>query len=1110
MYAVAVDGSLLIENIVLAHERTFAVLIFNSEFEEPITYHVDVITTVKPSGCPVINLCGEDKQVCTQEIKRESEVICSIHSRPKIDPYWTKRSEAGDQYMTTQAKSVIKDNVTFISSSLMMDDHFDAASLSLLVCKANDSSHFVYCNESSILILYGSVDYTTATTNMIAVEENAVVTITCTEEQKSFLIWRRLYDNRFENLGYAIFINKYFENATTDYFELDENGALTTQHVKTQHEGLYACIYSDGITDHIALYHLFVYINPIPAYPVINGCRADQYCVLKVNQEGILTCSLHGIRPKVTLSWRTLYAKHSTAISFSKKEVEVVSKGNTFDVVLTSTFKIITNDVSRLTLVCDTDGSTSEIPQWSTEFDLLILGNPVISTTSSLRHSQQSSTIETVGKPGKLLPIILVPTAVVIIILIIAAVIFRVYFRKSRTSIEDPERTELNTMLPGSTDGVSEKMAMFIQQMKTTYENQYSTIRPVPFIRDGIFGIGDIFVEGCMELQTLTGVRGQPNWNVLGSYQCLVVKEYPITSFLRVVEGDPGQGKSTLALQLVYEWCTGNSKSPLKHVDMLIFLRLRRLKGVTSIFQAIKHILLPTDTVLDDNDVKYILQKSPSVVFIFDGYDEFPHRNEETDICNIIKRSMFQNALVILTTRSNVLPKELAPNTSFARLSGFDENARNEYIRKAVKDDPNVAERIKQRMEESPILGEFMVVPLFFSMYAHIIYKWDNQVTFHSVTAFFRYIVSCFYGHEDNKDNDNAEKIRAFGESHARLDELAFNGLSAEEEKITWNKQEMLAVVGEEVYSNFIRIGILVAEDVTNIIDKPGISDSEHIQETTEVRFHHKLFCEWYAATFLSNYIMQISDFELAQVMSRLDPFNLQYVYRFACGLNPEVAPRIIKYLQSLKDGDKFAILCLLETTDEIEKIKENVQELCVETVLLSKDSSKLLQRSTLQLIDIACKLEIQTKCLHLEDCVHHADTTGGIIHLTSGLQISKLAYIKCLKITEIGREFSTEETRNMLKYILCCRDLQKVELECCWLPEDGFDDTYSLTQLQHKNIRVLWIPISFWYRLDSTGKWKEKRGGDMVTDDQYQAEFVRFRDEWRETQWQRSRIGTQ
>lgn len=56
---------------------------------------------------------------------------------------------------------------------------------------------------------------------------------------------------------------------------------------------------------------------------------------------------------------------------------------------------------------------------------LFIHADPVISTTSSLRHSQQSSTIETVGKPGHLLPIILVPTAVVTIMSIIAAVIFR-------------------------------------------------------------------------------------------------------------------------------------------------------------------------------------------------------------------------------------------------------------------------------------------------------------------------------------------------------------------------------------------------------------------------------------------------------------------------------------------------------------------------------------------------------------------------------------------------------------------------------------------------------------------------------------------------------------
>lgn len=497
--------------------------------------------------------------------------------------------------------------------------------------------------------------------------------------------------------------------------------------------------------------------------------------------------------------------------------------------------------------------------------------------------------------------------------------------------------------------------------MKSIYENQYSKVTPIPFLSHKIFGIEEIFVQGGIKFCTSDQGKGHPKWTTLESYQDIAAKKAPITSFLRIVEGDPGQGKSTLALQFVYDWCTKKCESPLKDVDLLVFLQLRQLRNIKNIFQAIKLLLLPKYTSFTEETIKSIIQKCSSVVFILDGYDEFPNRNEQNDINDMIKTLIFHQAMIILTTRSNFRPKEYAQNSTFFKLTGFDEKARNEYLFKVVQDDRNVAERLKQRLDESPVLGEFILVPLFFAMYAHITYERDDQVMFDSVTKFFRYMISCFHSHLGNKPDNNKDMYQSLEKAHESLEELAFNGLSGKKEKNIWSKEEMCANLGQNIFEYYLDIGILVSEEVRRIIDEPGISDSEHIQDVTEVRFYHKLFCEWYAAHYLSKHLNGLSETDMARLLNHLDPFNLQYVYRFVCGLNPDVAPTIIAYLKTLHGGDKFAILCLLEKTGDIEQIKETVTELCLETVILSNESSRLLQRSTLQLIDIACKLKVSS-----------------------------------------------------------------------------------------------------------------------------------------------------
>ncbi|PIK54579.1 hypothetical protein BSL78_08510 [Apostichopus japonicus] len=136
----------------------------------------------------------------------------------------------------------------------------------------------------------------------------------------------------------------------------------------------------------------------------------------------------------------------------------------------------------------------------------------------------------------------------------------------------------------------------------------------------------------------------------------------------------------------------------------------------------------------------------------------------------------------------------------------------------------------------------------------------------------------------------------------------------------------------------------------------PGKSDKMKI----EVRFYHKLFCEWFASFRVVDILCKVEDsLTWNQFLGRWIHLISRYVFRFACGLNSTAGKKIIEYLKSKKDGDKFAILCILEQSGNVEGIVDTVKELCSRRVKISKEHSKLLQRSTIQLLQIASSHEV-------------------------------------------------------------------------------------------------------------------------------------------------------
>ncbi|PIK41618.1 putative NLR family CARD domain-containing protein 4 [Apostichopus japonicus] len=368
---------------------------------------------------------------------------------------------------------------------------------------------------------------------------------------------------------------------------------------------------------------------------------------------------------------------------------------------------------------------------------------------------------------------------------------------------------------------LEEKKKRLISSLRSTYTGQYNAVQPIPYIRDRLYCVDRVFVEGSVHF--------------------LVADEAGVRGF------------------------------PLSNVEILILFRLRQLGGVKSIYRAINRFLA-SGSRLSDNDIEDVLKNTSSVEILLDGYDEYPDQDMITgnDVRSIIMREMFPKYDVTLTTR--YLPKKFPKLTKRIKLTGFDDDARDEYLRKAVVgNDQTALKQIKQRLRENPILADLCQVPLFFVMFGHIAHENQDFEKFKSVTSFFNYMITCFHEHMRNKTRDDSVRqlILKYESEHDELNILAYEGLSKEDQQIVWRKDEMVKRLGQEFYDQYVGVGILVEEQV--------VSDNDSVYTesfTIHVRFYHKIFCEFYASYRLMLVVLEHEVSELGRFLERMDPLT--------------------------------------------------------------------------------------------------------------------------------------------------------------------------------------------------------------------------------------------
>ncbi|PIK36437.1 hypothetical protein BSL78_26735 [Apostichopus japonicus] len=265
-----------------------------------------------------------------------------------------------------------------------------------------------------------------------------------------------------------------------------------------------------------------------------------------------------------------------------------------------------------------------------------------------------------------------------------------------------------------------------------------------------------------------------------------------------------------------------------------------------------------------------------------------------------------------------------------------------------------LADQIEEQLQINPFLGDLCQVPLFSTMVAHIVHERPEIEIFSTVTRFFTYVIQCVHNHMKIK-KDAKTGVPAFEKELAELCRIAFDGLTQKNQQLAWENTYLVDKLGQDFCDNYIKLGMLTQEVVFDI--PKG-------QYKTVARIWHKIICEFYASHHLVWILSEgassaASSINVKETLNSINPLDLQYVYRFACGLNKSAADIIVKHLQKTKEGRQFAILCMLEQEEKSDQFMQSVKKLVTSDISISKYDAKLLQRSTIQVLEVASAKQV-------------------------------------------------------------------------------------------------------------------------------------------------------
>ncbi|XP_028679813.2 NACHT, LRR and PYD domains-containing protein 12-like [Erpetoichthys calabaricus] len=187
-----------------------------------------------------------------------------------------------------------------------------------------------------------------------------------------------------------------------------------------------------------------------------------------------------------------------------------------------------------------------------------------------------------------------------------------------------------------------------------------------------------------------------------------------------VVSGVAGIGKTTMVQKILFDWARGTHYQRFAFVFLFKFRELNLLDTETEPQMPLTRLIVRHYKYLNDPRLREILKKPESLLFIFDGLDEYKHKLNFTQskfcsgpddyfpvhilVTSLVNQTLLKGCTVLITSRPVALESlDMERVDRFAEILGFFPEQRLMYFKKFF-DDADLGAEAFQYVEENAIL----------------------------------------------------------------------------------------------------------------------------------------------------------------------------------------------------------------------------------------------------------------------------------------------------------------------------------------------------------------------------------------------------------------------
>ena len=478
----------------------------------------------------------------------------------------------------------------------------------------------------------------------------------------------------------------------------------------------------------------------------------------------------------------------------------------------------------------------------------------------------------------------------------------------------------------------------------------------------------------------------------------------PRPSRVFLIDGAPGMGKSTLALHICHQWAQGASWLARFDLVILVYLRDQAIQNASILAD-----ILPADTF---ESVASQLQatKGKNVLFIFDGWDEFPPNLMNNSLVSTILRQPLKISLhqstVLITSRPVSSGNLLHIADRRVEILGFGRHQIREYIEKALDGNSTLVQKLVQHLEEHPVIEGYCYVPLHVAILVHVFLTMKGALPTTLHELFCNLVLCCIVReldtHESESDKSEVYSLDDLPDDLKsklnNLSILAYNGVM--QGKVVFYLRDLQA---SHLPTNLPSLGLLQAVEGLTLIIK-----------SLSYNFLHLSVQELLAAYYISQMVRS----EQVKVFKKLfERSRFQAVLNFYSGFtkldNPEIHAFISSFQTKKKSFEDLLPLlhCFFETQEsslcqliDPRFIPSDPQEL--NSMHLAPSDLLVVRYFLTSLLSTSTAYpELQAIISSIEQRISDSDHDHDVIRVTHDLAKTSLGVAVTMEITNIGTQ---------------------------------------------------------------------------------------------------------